>query len=165
MKLGYLCKYVPVELLESMGFQMVRLMPDTTGFEKADMLMDPNMCSFIKASLEEYAKNEYDGMILTNCCDSTRRLYDCISKEFPDRFHYMLDVPRLLTEAAEALYESSVRKLADKLGTKVFKTTIREAIAVKEAQISQQSLFEYAPKAKVAEDYRAFIEELLGAEK
>lgn len=56
-------------------------------------------------------------------------------------------------------------KLADKLGTKVFKTTIREAIAVKEAQISQQSLFDYAPKAKVAEDYRAFIEELLGAEK
>ena len=56
-------------------------------------------------------------------------------------------------------------KLADKLGTKVFKTTIREAIAVKEAQISQQSLFDYAPKAKVTEDYRAFIEELLGAEK
>lgn len=56
-------------------------------------------------------------------------------------------------------------KLADKLGTKVFKTTIREAIAVKEAQISQQSLFDYAPKAKVAEDYKAFIEELLGAEK
>ena len=56
-------------------------------------------------------------------------------------------------------------KLAEKLGTKVFKTTIREAIAIKEAQISQQSLFEYAPKAKVTEDYRAFIEELLGAEK
>ena len=53
-------------------------------------------------------------------------------------------------------------KLADKLGTKLFKTTIREGIAVKEAQISQQSLFEYAPKAKVTEDYRDFIEELLG---
>ena len=52
-------------------------------------------------------------------------------------------------------------QLADKLGTKLFKTTIREAIAVKEAQISQQSLFDYAPKAKVTEDYRAFIEELL----
>ena len=46
-------------------------------------------------------------------------------------------------------------QLADKLGTKLFKTTIREAIAVKEAQISQQSLFDYAPKAKVTEDYRA----------
>ena len=56
-------------------------------------------------------------------------------------------------------------QLADKLGTKLFKTTIREAIAVKEAQISQQSLFGYAPKAKVTEDYRAFIEELLEQEK
>lgn len=52
-------------------------------------------------------------------------------------------------------------QLARRLGTKVFKTTIREAITVKEAQISQQSLFEYAPKAKVTEDYSAFIEELL----
>lgn len=52
-------------------------------------------------------------------------------------------------------------QLALKLGTKLFKTTIREAIAVKEAQISQQSLYTYAPKAKVTEDYTAFIEELL----
>jgi chromosome partitioning protein len=56
-------------------------------------------------------------------------------------------------------------ELAEKMGAKVFKTTIREAIAVKEAQISQQSLFDYAPKAKVTEDYRAFIEELLEQEK
>lgn len=56
-------------------------------------------------------------------------------------------------------------QLAGKLGTKLFKATIREAVAVKEAQISQQSLFDYAPKAKVTEDYRAFIEELLEQEK
>lgn len=56
-------------------------------------------------------------------------------------------------------------QLANKLGTKLFKTTIREAVAVKEAQISQQSLFDYAPKAKVTEDYRAFIKELLGKER
>lgn len=56
-------------------------------------------------------------------------------------------------------------QLAEKLGTKLFKTTIREAVAVKEAQISQQSLFDYAPKAKVTEDYRAFIKEFLGKER
>lgn len=55
-------------------------------------------------------------------------------------------------------------QLAAKLGTKLFKTTIREAIAVKESQISQQSLYSYAPKAKVTEDYTAFISELLGEE-
>lgn len=55
-------------------------------------------------------------------------------------------------------------QLATKIGTKLFKTTIREAIAVKEAQISQQSLFAYAPKAKVTEDYTAFIDEVLKGE-
>jgi len=55
-------------------------------------------------------------------------------------------------------------QLAAKLGTKLFKTTIREAIAVKEAQINQQSLYIYAPKAKVTEDYSHFIAELIGEE-
>lgn len=56
-------------------------------------------------------------------------------------------------------------QLADKLGTSLYKATIREAVAVKEAQISQQSLFKYAPKAKVTEDYRAFLEEFLERER
>lgn len=55
-------------------------------------------------------------------------------------------------------------KLAEKLGTKLFRATIREAIAVKEAQISQQSLYSYAPRSKAAEDYTRFIAELLGEE-
>lgn len=53
------------------------------------------------------------------------------------------------------------RQIAQRLNTKVFDTTIREAIAIKEAQISQQSLFSYAPKAPVTDDYRAFIEEVI----
>ena len=52
-------------------------------------------------------------------------------------------------------------QLAAKLNTKLFKATIREAIAVKEAQISQQSLYSYVPKAKVTEDYTALIDELI----
>ena len=57
-----------------------------------------------------------------------------------------------------------MQQLAQKLGTKVFNTTIREGIAVKEAQISQRTIFDYAPKAKVTDDYRAFIEEILKPE-
>lgn len=53
------------------------------------------------------------------------------------------------------------QQLASKLGTRLFNTTIREAISVKEAQISQQSIFDYAGKSNVAADYNAFIEELL----
>lgn len=55
-----------------------------------------------------------------------------------------------------------IEQQATVLGTKVFHTTIREAVAVKEAQITRNSLYRYAPKAKVTEDYRAFVDELTG---
>lgn len=55
-------------------------------------------------------------------------------------------------------------RLASKIGTTVFNATIREGVAVKEAQITQKSLFTYAPKANVTSDYRALIEEVLEQE-
>lgn len=55
-------------------------------------------------------------------------------------------------------------RLAETLGTKRFQTTIREAVAVREAQLSRQPLFRYAPKAKVTQDYSRFLAELLGEE-
>lgn len=54
--------------------------------------------------------------------------------------------------------------LAARLDTRLYKSCIREAVAVKEAQISQQNLFTYAPKANVTEDYRAFLREALGVQ-
>lgn len=54
--------------------------------------------------------------------------------------------------------------LAAKLNSRLFSATIREAISVKEAQMSQQSLFQYAPRAKVTEDYNRLIDELIEME-
>lgn len=56
-------------------------------------------------------------------------------------------------------------KLAKKLETKLFKAKIRDAVAVKEAQISQKSLFKYAPKSNVTKDYEEFIDEFLSKER
>lgn len=55
-------------------------------------------------------------------------------------------------------------QLAERIGTKLFKSSVREAVAIKEAQIYQKSIFEYASKSKVAADYRAFTDEVLGKE-
>lgn len=50
---------------------------------------------------------------------------------------------------------------AKALGTTVFKSTIREAVAIRESQAYRQSIFEYAPKSAVADDYRAFTKEFI----
>lgn len=53
------------------------------------------------------------------------------------------------------------KQIAASLNSRLFETTIREATVIKEAQLSQMSIFEYAKTSKVAEDYTAFVDELL----
>ena len=52
-------------------------------------------------------------------------------------------------------------KTAPEMGTKVYKTTIREGVAIQEAQYMKESIFKYAPKSKPAQDYTAFIKEFI----
>lgn len=53
-----------------------------------------------------------------------------------------------------------MQKMAAALGTKVYDTKIREAVAIREAQALKQDIFTYALDSKVAGDYRAFCAEL-----
>ena len=109
--LGYICKYAPVEVFESMGVQMERIEPDVTNFNQAEIRMHPNICSFAKGVLEEVMSSDYEGVILTTCCDSIRRLYNVLREEFPDKFIYMLDTPRITKDAGITLYKQRIRAM------------------------------------------------------
>ena len=69
--LAYFCKYVPEELFQAFGTNITCMEPHVTTFTQADALMHPNMCSFSKAVLEEFEKQDYDGMIFTVTCFRT----------------------------------------------------------------------------------------------
>lgn len=90
---------------------MERIEPDVTNFNQAEIRMHPNICSFAKGVLEEVMSGEYEGVILTTCCDSIRRLYDVLREEFPDKFIYMLDTPRITKDAGIKLYEQRIRTI------------------------------------------------------
>jgi predicted CoA-substrate-specific enzyme activase len=109
--LGYICKYAPVEIFQSMGAKTERIEPDVTSFNQAETRMHPNICSFAKGVLEDVVSKDYEGVILTTCCDSIRRLYDVLKAEFPDRFIYMLDTPRTTKEMGVALYLSRIKNM------------------------------------------------------
>lgn len=109
--LGYICKYAPVEVFTSMGVEMKRIEPDVTSFTQADIKMHPNICSFAKGVLEEVLDNDYEGVILTTCCDSIRRLYDVLREELPGKFIYILDTPRTTKETGVALYQTRIKNM------------------------------------------------------
>lgn len=58
----------------------------------------------------------------------------------------------------------NIETIAHNLGTKVYTTKIREAIAIKESQANMQDIFSYAPLSNASKDYMDAIGEILGEE-
>ena len=118
MRIGYVCKYVPVEALEAMGAHMERIDPDGSlvSFDAAESCMHANVCSFAKATFETVLSGNLDGIVLTTCCDSMRRLADALRAQAPNPFIHVLDVPRDTGEAACALYQRRVAELLSAYG-------------------------------------------------
>jgi chromosome partitioning protein len=95
----------------------------------------------VAETVKEFANPElaFDGILLTRHNSRT-----IISRSLSET----------LSEAATAWH------------TRLYKTTIRECIAIREAQISKKGLFAYAPKSNAAADYMALTKEILkGASK
>lgn len=53
-----------------------------------------------------------------------------------------------------------LEQLAADMGTIVYKTPVRECIAVREAQARRTDIFTYAPKSNAAQDYQKFVDAL-----
>ncbi|WP_238917643.1 acyl-CoA dehydratase activase [Clostridium sp. YIM B02555] len=109
--IGYTCKYTPIEIFTSLGVEIKRIEPNVTSYDKAETMMHTNLCSYVKGVLEDAILNDYEGIILTSCCDSTRRLYDTLKENFPDKFIYILDLPRKVNEDSIKIYKSVVTEM------------------------------------------------------
>ena len=149
--IGYVCKYTPVEVLDAMGADPVRMEPVVTDFDEADARMHPNVCSYAKAVLEDAAYKNYDGIVLTTCCDSIRRLYDTLKDEYPEKFIYLVDVPRVVNDYTAELYARQILKMAEaysafsgrKLSEKELLEFVlrgREAAALREAPVQKDAV-------------------------
>lgn len=64
-------------------------------------------------------------------------------------------------DARKRLNNAIMDKVRERFGERVFKSVIRENIAVAEAPSFGQSIFDYAPKSHGAEDYFALCKEII----
>lgn len=82
-------------------------------------------------------------------CNNDLKLKGIVLTRYNKRAVLSRDVAELLEQTAQTL------------NTKLYKTHIREAVAVKEAQIQRACLFTYAPKSNASKDYMDLIEEVI----
>jgi len=87
--------------------------------------------------------------VVQNFCNKELKIDGVLLTKHTDRFLHNRSL------------RQQVEEIAAEIDTKVFKTSIREAVVVREAQTNQQSLFKFAPRSKPAQDYDAFIKEYL----
>jgi predicted CoA-substrate-specific enzyme activase len=102
---GYVCKYTPAKIFEAFGKNTVKIDPKMRT-DTAESLVHPNMCSFMKAVLEEVLENNIDELVLTNCCDSMRRLYDVLKGKL--KFLYMMDLPVKVNKASSKIFYDEI---------------------------------------------------------
>jgi chromosome partitioning protein len=57
--------------------------------------------------------------------------------------------------------KESIEASAEEVGTKVYKTIIREGVAIRECQTNKTSIFQHAPTSNCAQDYKDFVREYL----
>ena len=72
-------------------------------------------------------------------------------------------ITRYKNTVAKKSAAEELEKVAKRIGTRAFKTRIRECNALFEAQIMKKDIYRHAPKSNAAADYRAFTDELLQA--
>lgn len=106
--IGYVCKYTPFHIIEAFGEKAVKIDPNVRGFDKAETLMHPNICTYAKAVLEECINSNIYNIVLVNCCDSIKRLYDVLKTDERFKFVYLLDVPRKRNKASDLMMKKQI---------------------------------------------------------
>ena len=136
---GWLCTYVPEEILHAAGTLPVRI----TGYNQETELEDGsaylyvNNCSFSRSCLQMGLKGEYDfldGVVGGSTCDGARRLFDLWRNYIGTPFHHVLTVPRKMTPEAHTLYYQQVvhfkEHLEEFLGIQITDEMLRRSIDV-----------------------------------
>ncbi len=153
---GWLCTYVPEEILHAAGILPVRI----TGYDKETDLDDGNAylyvnnCSFSRSCFQMGISGEYeflDGVVGGSTCDGARRLFDVWRTYIGTPFHHVISVPRKYTDAALKLYTTEVSRfqehLEEFLGEKIPDENIRESILLyNESRRLLRALYDFRKK-------------------
>ena len=173
--------------------QNLDIVPASLELARAEIDMASKIAreGILKSALEPHLGN-YDyilldcspslGIVVTNALVASDRLYTPLTAEaLPMKGLAMLDDvvaeihsrvnPHLELGGVfftrfnnRNLNKEVVKMIEAKYGEKVFKTKIRENIAIAEMPLSGQSIYEYSPKSNGAIDYMALAEEIVARE-
>jgi len=137
---GFLCSYVPEEILYAADILPIRLRaPSCVETTLADVYMSHLNCTYMRSCLQFTLEGKYqflDGLVFTNSCDHVRRLYDILREIAPTDFPflYLISVPHKVDDDLIAWYSDELARFKESVektfGVKITEASLRNAIDV-----------------------------------
>ncbi|MFH0926853.1 MAG: 2-hydroxyacyl-CoA dehydratase family protein [bacterium] len=113
--IAWFCTYTPEEIFLAAGLKPVRIFSRPEAICQSYSLLQSNICSYVLNSLDSkhYYKSRFPkGVVICNCCDAMRRMYDVWRYNFEDtNFVYLLDLPRTRTHLTKAYYRDCLQQM------------------------------------------------------
>jgi bzd-type benzoyl-CoA reductase N subunit len=133
--IGWVCTYVPEEILYAAGMNPVRILGAEGETPLADAHMYSNLCTFVRSSLQMGLEGKYsflDGYVTCNTCDHIRRQFDVWERYIDTSFTHIISLPHKITDASQKYFHTELIRLKEELqkatGKEITEDSLNEAI-------------------------------------
>lgn len=130
---GYLCGYIPVELIHAAGalpYRIKGIIGKDSG--RGTEYLSSRLCTFTRNALSAALDGDFaflDGFIGSNSCDQVRRTSQNWSILKPSGFDMFIDIPRVLREVNIEKFSESIETMRNTLESVLGITLTDERIA------------------------------------
>jgi len=136
--IGYICSFVPVEMITAAGCTPFRIRGDVNEpITKGDNLLETIVCPFIRSCFDLSVKGKYDfitGMVIPHACDSITRSFSTWSYSLDLPYTHFVNIPSVVKESSFEFFEAELgafkKSLEKFIGHEITSDQISEAISL-----------------------------------
>jgi len=118
--MGYLCAFVPLEMLTAAGFIPFRIRGDTSEpITKADTEMETIICPLVRSCFDMALKGKYeflDGIVIPHACDSICRTYQIWQYALKLPYSHFINMPHGTDDSSLNFYKAELNAFRKSLG-------------------------------------------------
>ncbi len=137
-KIGWLCTYIPEEVICAAGFHPVRLRANNPSTKLADTYLHYNLCPYVRSCLDLGLREEerqLKGIVIAHSCDAMRCLFHVWQHYVSSTsFIHFMNLPRQTSSLAVEYFKNEIQMLMnafeDYTDHKIEESALTEAIGI-----------------------------------
>jgi bcr-type benzoyl-CoA reductase subunit C len=135
--IGYLCAYVPLEIIHAAGFIPFRIKGNVNEpISKADTQMETIVCPLVRSCFDMALKGSYDfldGLVIPHACDSISRTYDIWKYTLNLPYSHFINMPHGTDDSSLEFFKAELntfRKSLEKIGRQISDDSLAQAVKI-----------------------------------